>query len=287
MTDGSGHGSFSFAFPPGDAPLGSYVTATAKKQPGSSPGTSEFSRCVRVTAAPTAATGAATAVGTSGATLNGSGNPGALAATGHFEYGPTSAYGSATSDQQLGDGAGSQAFSQPLAGLASGTTFHYRAVVSNAKGTTYGQDVTFTTASPGGGGAPDTTPPALSGLTLTHKAFRTAKPKPPPKGTTIRFNLSEAASVEFRVTQKRPGRRSGKRCVAPTHKLRHAKRCTRTATIGSFTRTAVAGNATVPFSGRLNGRALTAGSYTLTLTPTDLALNRGRARSINFKIVKR
>ena len=133
----------------------------------------------------------------------------------------------------------------------------------------------------------DTTPPVVSGLSLAHRTFAVAKRKPAPKGTTIRFNLSEPASVRFTITQKRPGRRMGKRCVAPTRKLRHAKRCARTLTLGSFTRSEPAGAASVRFSGRLGGRKLGPGSYTLTLSPTDLAGNRGVPKSIKFKIVKR
>jgi hypothetical protein len=93
--------------------------------------------------------------------------------------------------------------------------------------------------------------------------------------------------VKLTVTQKRPGRRKGKRCVAPTRKLRHAKHCTRTVMVGSFTRSESAGLATVSFSGRLNGRALKPGGYTLTLSPTDLAGNRGVSKSVKFTIVKR
>jgi hypothetical protein len=290
-TNPSGHVTFRFTFA-GQTPLGSYVTATARKEPGSNPGTSEFSQCIRLTSAPVATTDAATAVGLDGGTLHGTGDPHGLASTGHFEYGQTAAYGSSTSDQSLGSGVGGQAVSQTLAGLASGATFHYRFVVTNAKGTADGEDKTFTTASPGGnggppGGTPDITPPVLSGLTLTHGTFAVAKRKPPPKGVTIRFNLSEAASVKFAVTQKRPGRRKGKRCVAPTRKLRHAKHCTRIVTLGSFTRSENAGLVAASFSGRLGGRALKPGSYTLTVSPTDLAGNHGVSKSIKFTIVKR
>ena len=133
----------------------------------------------------------------------------------------------------------------------------------------------------------DTAPPVLSGLTLTYRTFRVAKRKPAPKGTAIRFSLSEASSVKFAVTQKRPGRRKGKRCVAPTRKLRHARKCTRTVTLGTFTRNLPAGTARVPFSGRLKGRKLKPGSYMLTLTPTDPPGNHGRSASIRFKVVKR
>ena len=44
---------------------------------------------------------------------------------------------------------------------------------------------------------------------------------------------------------------------------------------------------TASFSGRLGGRALKPGSYTLTLSPTDLAGNHGVPKSIGFKVVKR
>jgi hypothetical protein len=133
----------------------------------------------------------------------------------------------------------------------------------------------------------DTTPPVLSGLALTHKTFRVAKRKPRPKGTTIRFSLSEAASVKFTVTQRLPGRRKGKRCVAPTKKLRHAKHCTRTITLGGFTRSGNAGPSSIPFNGRINGRKLKPGSYTLTASPTDLSGHHGLPAAVAFKIVKR
>jgi hypothetical protein len=133
----------------------------------------------------------------------------------------------------------------------------------------------------------DVTPPVLSGVALAHKAFAVAKRKPPPRGTTIRFVLSEPASVNFSVSQKLPGRRKGKRCVAPTRKRRHAKHCTRTVTIGSFSDSEPAGPAKVPFSGRVGGHALKPGRYTLTLAATDLAGNHGSPHSIAFTIVRR
>ena len=40
-------------------------------------------------------------------------------------------------------------------------------------------------------------------------------------------------------------------------------------------------------SGRLSGRKLKPGSYTLTLSPTDLAGNHGMPERVKFKIVKR
>jgi CSLREA domain-containing protein len=80
---------------------------------------------------------------------------------------------------------------------------------------------------------------------------------------------------------------ANKRCVAPTKKLRHAKHCTRTVTLGSFSRNAAAGANGVPFNGRLNGRKLKPGSYRLTASPTDPSGNHGAPASVSFKIVKR
>ena len=60
-----------------------------------------------------------------------------------------------------------------------------------------------------------------------------------------------------------------------------------TLTLGSFTRSASAGASNIPFSGRLGGRKLRPGSYTLTASPTDPSGNRGTSRSAKFEIVNR
>jgi hypothetical protein len=113
-----------------------------------------------------------------------------------------------------------------------------------------------------------------------------AKRKRVHSGTTIHFSLSEAATVVFGVQRTLPGRRSGRSCVAPSRRLRHAAHCARTQLLGSFARTAAAGAGTVAFSGRLAGGALAVGAYTLTATPTDRAHNKGRVQSAAFAVVK-
>jgi PKD repeat protein len=81
------------------------------------------------------------ATGGTYATLNGY-----LASTGNcvcnvwFEYGATMSYGRSTtkmSKTTTGE------FSEPISGLTPGTTYHYRAVASNSKGTDYGSDMSF------------------------------------------------------------------------------------------------------------------------------------------------
>lgn len=60
------------------------------------------------------------------------------------EYGVTTAYGSSTEPVDVGTKAGST--EATMNDLATNTTYHYRFVASNSQGTTYGQDVTFTTS---------------------------------------------------------------------------------------------------------------------------------------------
>jgi len=96
---------------------------------------------------PAVFTGAATGVGRSGATLNGTANPNGSAATGQFQYGLTTAYGNTTPAQPLGSGnAAVPIGGGTVAGLACNTLYHFRAVASNGAGTVSGLDGTFTTS---------------------------------------------------------------------------------------------------------------------------------------------
>ncbi|TAK09640.1 MAG: HYR domain-containing protein [Candidatus Manganitrophaceae bacterium] len=96
--------------------------------------------------APMVATSAATSVGITTATLNGTVNPNGLAANGWFQWGTTTAYGNTTASQPLGNGNAAVAISQAISGLIPNTTYHFRAVGQSAGGTTFGGDLIFTTA---------------------------------------------------------------------------------------------------------------------------------------------
>jgi hypothetical protein len=101
--------------------------------------------------APSAVTSAASALSTSGATLNGTVNPRGTQTTYHFELGPTTGYGTTVpaTETAVGADALDHAVADPVAGLAPGTTYHYRLVATDALGfVTAGSDVAFTTASP-------------------------------------------------------------------------------------------------------------------------------------------
>lgn len=101
-------------------------------------------------AAPTVATGEATGVTTTGATLHGTVNPNGVETTASFEWGTTTAYGRTTAAQSVGSGTAAQAVSAALTGLVPCTTYHSRATATSGGGTASGDDATFRTACAGG-----------------------------------------------------------------------------------------------------------------------------------------
>ena len=104
---------------------------------------------VEPSSAPSASTGAASAISPTGVTLNATVNPRNQPSAYRFDYGLTTAYGSTASDQQVSPTDNSaHVVSATLTGLAEGKTYHYRVVATNATGTTAGSDRTFTTAPP-------------------------------------------------------------------------------------------------------------------------------------------
>ncbi|MDW5598028.1 fibronectin type III domain-containing protein [Conexibacter stalactiti] len=72
-------------------------------------------------------------------------NPGGAAATYRFQFGTTNTYGAETFAASIPAGVQPVAVRIPLNGLQERTTYHFRAVVSNRRGTVVGPDVTFTT----------------------------------------------------------------------------------------------------------------------------------------------
>ena len=97
-----------------------------------------------VPAAPTSTTTPGTPTATA-ATLNGTVDPNGYATTYYFEWGTSTSYGTATVPVTVAAGVGALPVTSALSGLAPGTTYHYQLVATNAQGTTYGGDQTFTT----------------------------------------------------------------------------------------------------------------------------------------------
>lgn len=96
---------------------------------------------------PLATTTAASGVSATAATLNGTTNPKTSDTQISFQFGTSTAYGSSTVALDAGSDAVTFNFSTPISFPASNTTvvYHYRAVATNAAGTVFGADKTFTT----------------------------------------------------------------------------------------------------------------------------------------------
>ncbi len=142
-TDGTSTGSFTSSITDLSPVTTYHVRAYATNSVGTSYGSDETFTTAK--AAPTVATNAASSVGTTGTTLNGTINANNESTTVTFEYGLTTSYGTTvTADQSPVTGTSDTAVSKAISGLTHNTTYHYRVVGQNGTGTTNGADMTFT-----------------------------------------------------------------------------------------------------------------------------------------------
>ncbi len=174
----------------------------------------------------------------------------------------------------------------------------------------------------------DTTAPVITSLKITRKFSRTSKKTPVAvttskkkkkkvkRGATIRYTLSEAATVQLAIERKKRGykiKQKGKkkkRCVSRTKKnkrrltsqikskfkkkkisrkrlrreIRKAK-CTLYINRGTLIRSGSAGKNKVSFSGRIGKRRLARASYRLTVNAIDPSGNISKTKRRSFKIV--
>lgn len=250
-------------------------------------------------ATPIATTLDASGVGTTSATLAGvARNPDLAGASASFQYGTSTAYGQQTTEQKVEATAASASFSAELSGLAPHTTYHFRAVVTNAAGVSFGADQTFTTASTTGHqtvktGPPSHSPPLLRGLSIRPSrlvpergrgaSITRAKTK---RGATITYSDSETAVTTFTVQRARAGFLVGKTCAAkrPRHARGRIRACTRYLAVGRFTHSDAKGTNSFHFTGRVGARALARGRYRLNATPRAGSLT-GKTVRIGFSVV--
>jgi YVTN family beta-propeller protein len=153
--------------------------------------------------------------------------------------------------------------------------------------------VTSAPPSPSPGAASTSSPVALRGLRITParvstvgrrvggrcvKEPRHRKHGPAclrPARLTIRYSLSADAPVTFQITGRLPGRKVGRRCVAPRPGNRRRQKCVRT--VKALTPIMRQGNAGADRF--LLARKLGPGTYTLTATPAA-----GAPERVTFKI---
>ena len=137
---------------------------------GSAEGADRTFQTATPASAPSISSRAATEVSAVSATLNAGVNPHGLATTVRFEYGTSTAYGTATPEQAIGAGSSTVAVSAAIGGLKPGTRYNFRAVATSAAGIRRGGNRTFTTGKAPTGVAitPSTVRPTWgTGLTIT------------------------------------------------------------------------------------------------------------------------
>jgi len=139
------------------------------------------------TAAPEVSISSASSVSQNSAVLNGSVDPNGLSTTYKFEYG-TNDFGNSVSGTVSGDG--EQSISKTVSGLSAGTTYKFRIVAVNSKGTSTSNVKTFTTSNSSEPGD-DTAAPEANALNATsvsdYSAVLNGSVDPNNLGTTYRF----------------------------------------------------------------------------------------------------
>lgn len=125
---------------------------------------------------------------------------------------------------------------------------------------------------PGVGQTGDRSAPLVRGLKLAGRATRR-------RGATLRFQVSEAATVRIAVERLVPGRRSGARCAAKGR----GKRCTRVLKVTTRTAKVKAGAVTV----KVPGTALRAGKLRFTVVATDAAGNASKSARVTGRVRSR
>ena len=105
----------------------------------------QVSNLILRTTNPTVTTNSATNVSFRSATLNGNVNANGASTTAWFEYGVTSGVYNYTSATETVSGINDTTISMDVNGLSSGTTYYYRIAAQNSEGTSYGDEMSFTT----------------------------------------------------------------------------------------------------------------------------------------------
>ncbi len=149
----------------------------------------------RMSVAPTAGAVVGSDVTDTTATVDGTVSPNSEATTYTFEYGTTTAYGQSTVPASAGSGGSAQAVSASLILLSPSTTYHVRLAATNATGTTYGPDQTFTTTAPG---APSATSLSATGVTASDATLE-ASVNPENALTTYHFEWGTTTAYSNQI----------------------------------------------------------------------------------------
>jgi PKD domain-containing protein len=139
--------------------------------------------------------------------------------------------------------------------------------------------------------APDTTAPTIRSLRLTRRRFAVSRRATALvaaakllRGSTIRYRISEPATLKLYVNRALAGRRRGKRCST---QRATGRRCTVYRRAGALTRRAASELGGIAFSGRMARKPLRPGRYRITAVAIDANGNRSQRRYVSFRIVRR
>jgi hypothetical protein len=181
-------------------------------------------------------TGAATAVSASAATISGSVNPEGAPVSAFFQYGTTTAYGSATAAQRLGPDNTDDTFTAALSALPAGTPIHYRAVAVTDFGTVVGADRTVTITVP-----PKPTPTPAPKAGIASAGHVTVKGGAVTVAVTCRGATSCRVSLGLTVHETLRGLRGHRIVAVSAAKTKKAKHKHRLVAVGSTSATVRAG----------------------------------------------
>jgi Glucodextranase, domain B len=208
------------------------VTATATTNAGGAQSTSET--VTYTGAAPAAATGAASQIGSSTAKLSGQVTAGGAAVSYSFQYGKTNRYGEETKARPLAAATHAVSVSAQLSRLSPRTSYHYRLLATGNAGTSDGTDRQFQTRF------------ALKRLTAKVSPRRA-------RGAPYRFTVTGSLTLPKGVTRAQGchgavtvlAARGAKKLSSHTAKV--TKKCTYSAT-ASFSGRQLKGHGTVSFT---------------------------------------
>jgi hypothetical protein len=172
-------------------------------------------------------------------------------------------------------------------GEAAGTTAFGADVFTNPSGTTGPTGTTGTTGVTGvtgltgvtGTTGPTSTAPQISSLTIRPRAIKYKH------GAAVSYIDSQAAVSQLVIARTSAGfRRRHGACKPLVHKRpAHTSKCTFVKTVGGFSHSDIAGANTVPWNGKIKGKALAIGSYVLAVTP-QLGTLHGTTRTVRFRV---
>ena len=125
---------------------------------------------------PAASTNSVDQITTTSARVNGAVNSTGSAGSWWVQYGTTTAYGSQSAAQPIGASNDDIGVAAVIGGLAPGTVYHARIVISTTAGLDPGEDIAFTTTgTPAAGGQPEAQRPARSARSARSRAGRRAR----------------------------------------------------------------------------------------------------------------